>query len=591
MELGYDAARHWLERIETTLNGSKIQDLEYAHYGNGQIHERITPNRAQEYQYDALGRLGSLTNFGAGYSSAPHEFGYDSHGNLVQNDGLTNQYPASTPHLPNLVGDNSYTYHPNGNLLARSGVSVPGGTQTITYTSFDLPRQIVTGTTNPLVTQFEYTADAERVVRRDDSGARHFVGGLYQRLVSPTGSTVEERFQIQTGGGTAEVVRANGSEKILYMHADHLGTPDTISDNGGAVIRQAYGPFGDLIGSPPGINQDPTRIGFTGHQQDNDLGFTDMGGRVYDPLAARFLTSDPVMQAPYLGQGQNRYAYVFNDPINQTDPSGFITTGSTGGDITTGAVLGAGYGLVGYGVATELGANISINAAGSGLGSALGGLANVITTVAMNPFGSRPGYSHTGAAPASAPTSNAFKPNGSSAMANNHGSQPLSGQVQERGGRPSLFDRGRGALAANESDSDSAVKNPFLKFEHKLDSSFKPVGPVELGDFSPGKAPDMGSAPRRTLDLPGPDEVTSVWDHNIKQKYLDELSKLDPSPGKYLLEQNKPLLKAQGNRLLSQINESPINWVPIALVGGGLATIVVVAAVNCGRDGVDCSFK
>jgi hypothetical protein len=101
----------------------------------------------------------------------------------------------------------------------------------------------------------------------------------------------------------------------------------------------------------------------------------------------------------------------------------------------------------------------------------------------------------------------------------------------------------------------------------------------------------MGSAPRRTLDLPGPDEVTSVWDHNIKQKYLDELSKLDPSPGKYLLEQNKPLLKAQGNRLLSQINESPINWVPIALVGGGLATIVVVAAVNCGRDGVDCSFK
>jgi hypothetical protein len=56
-----------------------------------------------------------------------------------------------------------------------------------------------------------------------------------------------------------------------------------------------------------------------------------------------------------------------------------------------------------------------------------------------------------------------------------------------------LFDRARGALAANE--SDSAVKNPFLKFEHKLDSSSKPVGPVELGDFSPGKAPDMGSPP------------------------------------------------------------------------------------------------
>ncbi len=58
-----------------------------------------------------------------------------------------------------------------------------------------------------------------------------------------------------------------------------------------------------------------------------DLALTDMAGRIYDPLAARFTTADPVMQAPFWSQGLNRYSYVFNDPLNNTDPSGYMSTG------------------------------------------------------------------------------------------------------------------------------------------------------------------------------------------------------------------------------------------------------------------------
>jgi hypothetical protein len=47
-----------------------------------------------------------------------------------------------------------------------------------------------------------------------------------------------------------------------------------------------------------------------------------MKGRVYDPLAGRFTTPDSTIQAPFASQGLNRYSYVFNDPINHTDPSG-----------------------------------------------------------------------------------------------------------------------------------------------------------------------------------------------------------------------------------------------------------------------------
>lgn len=51
------------------------------------------------------------------------------------------------------------------------------------------------------------------------------------------------------------------------------------------------------------------------------------------------------------------------------------------------------------------------------------------------------------------------------------------------------------------------------------------------------------------------------------------------------------MLKAHGSRLFSKINENSINWVPIALVGGGLGTVGVVAIINCRRDGVNCSFE
>ena len=58
-------------------------------------------------------------------------------------------------------------------------------------------------------------------------------------------------------------------------------------------------------------------------------------------LAGRFTTGDPVTQAPYWSQGLNRYSYVFNDPVNNTDPSGFMANGadSTGSIVNCDATI------------------------------------------------------------------------------------------------------------------------------------------------------------------------------------------------------------------------------------------------------------
>jgi len=62
--------------------------------------------------------------------------------------------------------------------------------------------------------------------------------------------------------------------------------------------------------------------GFTGHEHLDRTGLVHMNGRVYDPLLGRFLSPDPVVADPSSSQGWNLYAYVGNNPLSRTDPTG-----------------------------------------------------------------------------------------------------------------------------------------------------------------------------------------------------------------------------------------------------------------------------
>jgi len=50
-------------------------------------------------------------------------------------------------------------------------------------------------------------------------------------------------------------------------------------------------------------------------------------GRLYDPLLARCLSHNPVIQAPSNSQSYNRYSYCMNNPLIFTDPSGYVSSG------------------------------------------------------------------------------------------------------------------------------------------------------------------------------------------------------------------------------------------------------------------------
>jgi RHS repeat-associated protein len=127
----------------------------------------------------------------------------------------------------------------------------------------------------------------------------------------------------------AVVTRGGLDAGTRYVHSDHLGSVDVLTEEDGAVVeRRSYDPFGQrrnpIWGEPTaGAFQSRTSRGFTGHEMDDELGLVNMKGRVYDPRIGRFLTTDPLVSAPLSGQGWNPYSYVHGSPLSFVDPSGF----------------------------------------------------------------------------------------------------------------------------------------------------------------------------------------------------------------------------------------------------------------------------
>jgi RHS repeat-associated protein len=125
------------------------------------------------------------------------------------------------------------------------------------------------------------------------------------------------------------------------LAADHLGSITALtSSTGGLVDRFSYDPWGkrrQAVTSPwlsilPGSHLIPASLanltrGFTGHEHLDRVGLIHMNGRIYDPELGRFLSADPILQFPASTQGLDRYAYVLNNPVSLSDPSGHLVFG------------------------------------------------------------------------------------------------------------------------------------------------------------------------------------------------------------------------------------------------------------------------
>jgi len=152
----------------------------------------------------------------------------------------------------------------------------------------------------------------------------------------------------------------NGKSALYYLHGDQLGSVSLMTGaTGNLLSSQEYKPWGEVRSG--GVSQ--TTLNYTGQRKD-DTGLLYYNSRFYDPVLARFTSSDVLVpngaavlivdyhepgsvgqinssnqtlqsngfpfqsgksggsSGPSAPQSLNRYSYVSNEPLKNIDPTG-----------------------------------------------------------------------------------------------------------------------------------------------------------------------------------------------------------------------------------------------------------------------------
>ena len=243
------------------------------------------------------------------------------------------------------------TYSSNGNILSKTAVGdysyngskphavtsvtntdglIPTTTQRVTVTSFNKVDSLIQ---DNLVYTLKYGHEDQRTISRlYDNGVLqktvYYVGG-YEKEVKP-GNNIRQIHYITGGDGLAAIfVKNNGLDTLYYIHTDHLGSINVITNQSGAVVKNySFDAWGRRRNPADWTyNNIPSTFlfsrGFTGHEHLDLFELINMNGRVYDPILGRFLSPDNFVQEPHSTQNFNRYSYCLNNPLAYTDPTGF----------------------------------------------------------------------------------------------------------------------------------------------------------------------------------------------------------------------------------------------------------------------------
>ncbi len=328
-------------------------------YAQGSNTATETNILSREFTYDGLNRLKQelSTNLTISDNTSTQNtlmFNYDDLGNYL-GGGQDAQYTYagysqetdaclaftnfSSPG-PNAVkekGQERFCYDEFGNLklsgtLNELGDIDPASTRSIVYNTMNKPTSIILGNNDSL--SFSYGISGSRYYQKHhtsegDTETFYLLGGAFEERIDTQGNSK----MISYVGDFLIHEKTDARESKKYILRDNQGSITSVLDEDStkllteSIIEQtSYSAFGEQIQSV-GFNYTDNLVsitrGYTGHEEFGDFNIIHMNGRIYDPTLKRFLSADPLVQAPFSSQSYNRYSYVMNNPMSMVDPSGY----------------------------------------------------------------------------------------------------------------------------------------------------------------------------------------------------------------------------------------------------------------------------
>ncbi len=203
------------------------------------------------------------------------------------------------------------------NSVIESGTPVPtpNGTPTETPTPTLTLTPTQTRTPKPTATTVPGTPDQVASFTYDGDGnmVKAVIGGVTTVYVNPN-------YQIKDGvvtkyyqGGAMRV-----GDTLYYTLSDNLGSTSITIDPSGNKTETRYNPWGEVRYQSGTLPTDRTYTGQRSYT--DDFGLMYYNARWYDFTVGRFAQADVI--ASDGPQGLDRYAYVDNNPVMLSDPTG-----------------------------------------------------------------------------------------------------------------------------------------------------------------------------------------------------------------------------------------------------------------------------
>ena len=202
-----------------------------------------------------------------------------------------------------------------------AGNITDNGRQQFTYNNMGRLFQVYEG--DQLIATYRYNALGQRTHKITSGGTTRYHYGLDGNLIAESGAT--ERDYVWNNGVTvAQIDHRSATDTVLYLHTDHLATPQLATTTDAHVAWRwdstAFGATApnedaDGDGTATIIN-----LRFPGQYADQETGLYYNYFRYYDPQTGRYISSDPIG----LVAGLNTFAYVAGNPLRFADPTGEV---------------------------------------------------------------------------------------------------------------------------------------------------------------------------------------------------------------------------------------------------------------------------